>query len=438
MNASRQVTSARFRIVLLAALLLPMLMVRPSVAQDAPLVIATWGGAYTDALTAAFAEPFTEATGTPVQFVDAPGGFNAMLEAQAEAGNVTWDIVDLGEEDAVAMIDAGLLQPIPDDVKADLIEAVGEENVTDYGISFASYGSVIVCNTAAAEACPTTPAEFWDVENFPGRRALYGDGWSDSLVYALQADGVAKEDLFPLDVDRAFAKMDEIKPHINVWWTTGDQSQQIFRDEEVVMGILWDGRAAGLRDQGVADPGATAGGADAFTACFPIVTGIAAAATVGLVRGQVRASCPRTAGLLGVVAVNRRLLAANNGITGVGDAHVVAVADDRRLLATKIRITRVDQACVVAVAGNRRVLAAKDGIARILSTGVFIVTIHGLRGALAVLADRGVAGIAWADVAARAAVVDVSLQVHTRSVTVRLMRFDGVLRDFDVDQWVGF
>ncbi len=251
MNAYRQVTSARFRIVLLAALLLPMLMVRPSAAQDAPLVIATWGGAYTDALTAAFAEPFTAQTGTPVQFVDAPGGFNAMLEAQAEAGNVTWDIVDLGEEDAVAMIDAGLLQPIPDDVKADLIEAVGEENVTDYGISFASYGSVIVCNTAAADACPTTPAEFWDVENFPGRRALYGDGWSDSLVYALQADGVAKEDLFPLDVERAFAKMDEIKPHINVWWTTGDQSQQIFRDEEVVMGILWDGRAAGLRDQGV-------------------------------------------------------------------------------------------------------------------------------------------------------------------------------------------
>ena len=45
--------------------------------------------------------------------------------------------------------------------------------------------------------------------------------------------------------------MDEIKPHIDVWWTTGDQSQQIFRDEEVVMGILWDGRASGLRDQGV-------------------------------------------------------------------------------------------------------------------------------------------------------------------------------------------
>lgn len=237
--------------VLLLALVLPLLAVGQSRAQGETMVVATWGGAYTDAFREAFADPFSEETGVEIQIVDAPGGYNAMLEAQAAAGNVTWDLVDLGEEDALALVDAGLLQPLPDDLKSDLIEAVGEENVTDYGISFASYGSVIACNAAAAEACPKTPAEFWDVEGFPGRRTMYSDGWSDALVYALQADGVAKDELYPLDVDRAFAKLDEIKPHINVWWTAGDQSQQIFRDEEVVMGILWDGRAAGLRDQGV-------------------------------------------------------------------------------------------------------------------------------------------------------------------------------------------
>jgi putative spermidine/putrescine transport system substrate-binding protein len=243
--------SVRFGVVLLLALLLPLFAVNPAPAQSGPLVIATWGGAYTDALREAFADPFSAETGVEVQFVDAPGGYNAMLEAQAAANNVTWDIIDIGEEDAVALIDLELLQPLPDDLKADLVEAVGEENVTDYGISFASYGSVIACNTAAAEACPTTPAEFWDVENFPGRRTMYGDGWTDALIYALLADGVAREDLYPLDVDRAFAKLDEIKPNIDVWWTTGDQSQQIFRGEEVVMGILWDGRASGLRDQDV-------------------------------------------------------------------------------------------------------------------------------------------------------------------------------------------
>jgi putative spermidine/putrescine transport system substrate-binding protein len=242
---------SRLFTVLLCAMLVPWVGIAGSRAQEGPLVIATWGGAYTEALQEAFTNPFTEATGTEVQFVDAPGGYNAMLEAQAAADNVTWDIIDIGEEDAVALIDQGLLQPLPEDLKAELIEAVGEENVTDYGVSFAAYGSVIACNSAVADACPATPAEFWDVENFPGRRTMYGDGWSDALIYALLADGVANEDLYPLDVDRAFAKLDEIKPHINVWWTTGDQSQQIFRDEEVVMGILWDGRAAGLREQGV-------------------------------------------------------------------------------------------------------------------------------------------------------------------------------------------
>lgn len=243
--------AVRLFVVLLLALAVPLMTASRSAAQSGSMVVATWGGAYSDAFREAFAAPFTDETGIEVQIVDAPGGYNAMLEAQAAADNVTWDLVDLGEEDALALVDAELVQPLPADLKGDLIEAVGAENVTDYGISFASYGSVIACNTAAAEACPTTPAEFWDVENFPGRRTMYGDGWSDALVYALLADGVAPEELFPLDVDRAFAKLDEIKPHIDVWWTTGDQSQQIFRDEEVVMGLLWDGRASGLREQDV-------------------------------------------------------------------------------------------------------------------------------------------------------------------------------------------
>src|SRR3712207_9489247 len=100
---------------------------RSSLAQGETMVVATWGGAYTDAFWEAFAGPFSEETGVEVQIVDAPGGYNAMLEAQAEAGNVTWDLIDLGEEDALALVDAGLLQPLPDDLKSDLIEAVGEE-----------------------------------------------------------------------------------------------------------------------------------------------------------------------------------------------------------------------------------------------------------------------------------------------------------------------
>lgn len=173
MNQSR--LSTRFRLAALAALLIPVGLMQPASAQDAPLTIATWGGAYTDALTEGGVlipsrrKPAPRSSSWTPRVASMP-----CSEAQADADNVTWDIVDVGEEDAVAMIDAGLLRPLPEDLRAELIEAVGEENVTEYGVSFASYGSVIVCNAAAAEACPTTAAELWDVENFPDAAPCMG------------------------------------------------------------------------------------------------------------------------------------------------------------------------------------------------------------------------------------------------------------------------
>ena len=44
-------------------------------------------------------------------------------------------------------------------------------------------------------------------------------------MLALLADGVAPSKLFPLDLDRAFHKLDQIKPNVAVWWKTGDQSK---------------------------------------------------------------------------------------------------------------------------------------------------------------------------------------------------------------------
>ena len=56
------------------------------------------------------------------------------------------------------------------------------------------------------------------------------------------ADGVKPSKLYPIDVDRAFRKMDQIKPNISVWWTTGAQSAQLLIDKECVLGTAWNGR----------------------------------------------------------------------------------------------------------------------------------------------------------------------------------------------------
>src|SRR5437762_7330213 len=71
-----------------------------------------------------------------------------------------------------------------------------------------------------------------------------------TVQFALVADGVPVDKVFPLDIDRAFRKLDQIKPHIKVWWTQGSQSQQLIRDGEVDMIAMWNARAQEMIDRG--------------------------------------------------------------------------------------------------------------------------------------------------------------------------------------------
>jgi putative spermidine/putrescine transport system substrate-binding protein len=91
---------------------------------------------------------------------------------------------------------------------------------------------------------PKTWADFWDPEKFPGPRAVYDDP-RGTLEFALIADGVSLDKLYPLDVERAFHKLDEIKPHVRVWWTDGSQPLQLLLTESVVMSSAWNGRLYG-------------------------------------------------------------------------------------------------------------------------------------------------------------------------------------------------
>jgi putative spermidine/putrescine transport system substrate-binding protein len=67
---------------------------------------------------------------------------------------------------------------------------------------------------------------------------------------ALLADGVAPADLYPLDLDRAFKKLDTIKSDI-IWWSSGAQSQQLLASAETPFGSFWNGRLVALADSGV-------------------------------------------------------------------------------------------------------------------------------------------------------------------------------------------
>jgi putative spermidine/putrescine transport system substrate-binding protein len=94
-------------------------------------------------------------------------------------------------------------------------------------------------------AGPRSWADFWDVERFPGLRGMRKTP-KYSLEFALLADGVGRDEVYPLlrtehGVERAFRKLDQLKDHI-VWWTSISEVPDLLLSGKVVMSITSPGR----------------------------------------------------------------------------------------------------------------------------------------------------------------------------------------------------
>src|SRR5438477_478943 len=115
------------------------------------------------------------------------------------------------------------------------------------------FSSVLGYNTQAFPSGkhPRSWAEFWDLKRFPGPRMLadLASGNVD-LEFALLADGVAKDKLYPLDIERGFKSLDRVRSAIRKFWDTGALSAQMLADKEVVLGSIWNGRLQAVADKG--------------------------------------------------------------------------------------------------------------------------------------------------------------------------------------------
>ena len=225
------------------------------VAAETTLVVVSWGGAYTQSQVRAYHEPYMEQN-PDVTIINDDGSANALagLRAQAQAGNVTWDLVDMLPSDAQLACEEGLLLPLdhdemlapaPDGTPAS--EDFLPGSLGDCYVSSIVYSTVLTVNTEMfpEDNMPSSIADLFDVENFPGRRALQ-DRPGTNLEWALYADGVDPDEIYdvlrtPEGVDRAFAKLDTIKDHI-IFWTEGSQAPQLLADKEVSMATGYNGR----------------------------------------------------------------------------------------------------------------------------------------------------------------------------------------------------
>jgi putative spermidine/putrescine transport system substrate-binding protein len=215
------------------------------------LTVISFGGASGDAMQQAYYGPFAESTGVSLT----PGDYNGELSrirAMVETGNVSWDVVELESPELARGCFEGLFEPIDWDrlgLEGELIDSASEE----CGVGVFVWSTALAYNADALDAAPGSWADFWDVEQFPGTRGLRR-GAKYTLEFALLADGVAADELYEVlatdeGVDRAFAKLDEIKDHIQ-WWEAGAQPPQWLVSGDVVMTSSYNGRIAAAQEEG--------------------------------------------------------------------------------------------------------------------------------------------------------------------------------------------
>jgi putative spermidine/putrescine transport system substrate-binding protein len=215
------------------------------------LVVRTIGGAYEEAVVKTIFDPFTKASG--VEIVKVPATLGKLL-AMFESGNIELDVVDAGELGMLSLSQKGALEKL--DYKAWKLtnpeDFDGPARKPDM-VADLYFSSVLGYNTQTFPTGkhPRSWAEFWDLKKFPGPRMLadIASGAAD-LEFALLADGVPKDKLYPIDIDRAFKSLDRVRPAIRKFWDTGALSAQMLNDKEVVAGSIWNGRLQAVADKG--------------------------------------------------------------------------------------------------------------------------------------------------------------------------------------------
>jgi len=212
------------------------------------ITFTSWTGPYMRSQMLGFVRPYEETTGARVYVEHYAGGINEIRD-QVESANVVWDVVDLTQADSLRACNEGLLEnlegvELPDGVdgtnyRDDFVEGA----LNPCGIGVIVWATVFAYDRGAFGGNPPSSIEdFFDTKTYPGPRAIRNDP-TVIMEWALMADGVKREDVYPLletpeGIKQALAKMDAIKPGL-LLWENGREPVRLLRNGEVVMSSVW-------------------------------------------------------------------------------------------------------------------------------------------------------------------------------------------------------
>jgi putative spermidine/putrescine transport system substrate-binding protein len=219
------------------------------------VVVASWGGSFQDTQRATLFKPFEEATG--IKVVEATQPYGAKIKAMVESGNTEWDVAEVVASDYILLEKQGLLEKIDySKFDAETREELGENAMGPFGVLVFSYSRVIAWSTKTfppGKPHPENFADVWDTGKFPGERVLdAGDYTSPPNEYALIADGVPIDKLYPLDLARSYKSLERIRPHVIKWAESAAVGPQALVDGEADVVVAPQGRLEALKKQGAA------------------------------------------------------------------------------------------------------------------------------------------------------------------------------------------
>ncbi|MCO5151486.1 MULTISPECIES: polyamine ABC transporter substrate-binding protein [unclassified Shinella] len=225
-----------------------LVVASPALSRD--LTVVGFGGATQEAMRETLFKPYQEKAGAPLLEESYTGGI-AKVKAMVETGTTTWDVVQMDENEMILACDQGLLEPfdwagLPN--SADIIAPAK----SDCGVGAFVWSKILAYDGDKTSGVASW-ADFWNLEKWPGKRGLRKQARM-TLEVALLADGAKPEELYDIlatkeGQDRAFAKLDAIKPNIQ-WWESGAQPMEWLASGEVTMTSAYNGRVIAANQQG--------------------------------------------------------------------------------------------------------------------------------------------------------------------------------------------
>ena len=236
------------KMIQLTAVAAGLAMAAQSMAAD--LTVVSFGGANKNAQDKAFYAPWA-AAGNGKVIAGEYNGEMAKVKAMVDTKSVSWNLVEVESPELARGCDEGMfetLDPAQFGNPADFIPGA----IQPCGVGFFVWSTVLAYNADKLKGAPAGWADFWDTTKFPGKRGLR-KGAKYTLEFALMADGVAPKEVYsvlatPAGVDRAFKKLDQLKPSIQ-WWEAGAQPPQYLASGDVVMSSAYNGRIAAVQKE---------------------------------------------------------------------------------------------------------------------------------------------------------------------------------------------